>query len=99
MRTLEPDLTSSVCPLCGGSLKYSAPSHHLPVGYLLRGVGRAKYLIGAAKGKGSFGITYIGLNAENGQRVAIKELFPRGCVTRGEKQEKVVCTPAFAGEY
>ena len=77
MTPLETD--SAFCPHCGRSSEYDCPIDHLPPGTLLN---HGKYLLGAAIGAGGFGITYIGLETTLNMRVAIKEFYPRGYVSR-----------------
>lgn len=66
------------CAMCGKSNSSEVPSHHLIPGTLLNG----KFLVGAAIGEGGFGITYIGRDINLDMRVAIKEFFPNGFVSR-----------------
>ncbi len=67
------------CPHCGFySVGYDAPPHQLKPGSILNG----KYLVGRALGEGGFGITYIGFDLNLDLRVAIKEYYPNGLVTR-----------------
>ena len=66
------------CPFCGKDLTVPIPQHHLPPGTLLH----QRYWVGAALGEGGFGITYAGLDTSLNLRVAIKEFFPSGFVTR-----------------
>lgn len=44
------------------------------------------YLVGRVLGHGGFGITYIGMNIDSGEVVAIKEYFPTGQTTRASQQ-------------
>lgn len=68
-----------VCPHCGfDSAGYAPPSHQLLPGSILNG----KYLVGRSLGEGGFGITYIGFDLNLDLRVAIKEYYPNGFVTR-----------------
>ena len=76
MRQIKDD--ARFCPHCGKDLSAATPPHHLPPGTVLRG----KYRLGAALGEGGFGITYVGLDTALDLRVAIKEFFPYGFVTR-----------------
>ena len=70
---------TGACPYCGFELSGYIPSpHHLPPGTVLAG----KYLTGRSIGEGGFGITYIGWDLNLETRVAIKEYFPEGFVTR-----------------
>jgi serine/threonine protein kinase len=46
------------------------------------------YVLGEVLGRGGFGVTYEATDARSGQRVAIKEFFPLGCVrARGQDEE------------
>ena len=68
-----------VCPHCGcDAAGYEAPVHQLRPGSILNG----KYLVGRSLGEGGFGITYIGFDLNLELRVAIKEYYPNGLVTR-----------------
>ncbi|MBQ3426404.1 MAG: protein kinase [Clostridia bacterium] len=68
-----------VCPHCGyDAAHYEVPLHHLRPGTILNG----KYYLGRALGEGGFGITYIGWDLNLEMKVAIKEYFPGGFVSR-----------------
>ncbi len=68
-----------LCPRCGfDAAGYDAPPHQLKPGSILNG----KYLVGRSLGEGGFGITYIGFDLNLELRVAIKEYYPNGFVTR-----------------
>ncbi len=70
---------NGVCTVCGfNNLKYRHPSHWLKPKTLLNG----KYVIGKVLGEGGFGITYTGFDLNKNVRVAIKEYFPSGFVSR-----------------
>lgn len=70
---------NAVCPHCGfDANSYEAPLHHLAPGTILNG----KYWTGIALGEGGFGITYIGWDINFELKVAIKEYFPNGFVSR-----------------
>ncbi len=67
------------CPVCGktnGDIpqRFSA----MAPGTILRG----RYLLGRVLGQGGFGITYIGMDLVLLRKVAVKEFFPTGIVTR-----------------
>ena len=75
------------CPRCGFDEQNYVPAlHHLPPGTILAG----KYLIGKALGEGGFGITYIGWDLNLEMKVAIKEYYPNGFVTRNCTYDKTV---------
>ncbi len=57
-----------------------SPPHHLPQRTVLGTQNR--YLIGKALGEGGFGITYLAWDLQQGIKVAVKEYFPSGYVTR-----------------
>ena len=73
------------CPYCGGDLSWTGKKGiDLPVGTVLTGGdGRRAYQIGAARGMGGFGITYIALELKSNKRTAVKEYFPTRCAIRG----------------
>ncbi len=72
------------CPRCGGDLGWTGAESHLPVGTVLPGSGGLRaYQIGAARGQGGFGVTYIALETGSRRRVAVKEYFPTRCACRG----------------
>lgn len=62
----------------------------LPPGFRL-----ARYELIRVLGKGSFGITYLGLDAASGRKVAVKELIPDSIVTRIEDGEVAVQSDAL----
>lgn len=67
------------CDSCGfNNSTYEPPLHHLRPGTILAG----KYIVGKSIGEGGFGITYIGYDINLEIRVAIKEYFPNGFVSR-----------------
>ena len=56
-----------------------------------------RYIIEGVLGQGGFGITYLGIDELHEKKVAIKEFFPQGIVTRNiEYQDTVMVT--FVGE-
>ena len=71
---------SEICPHCGIHVNYLGDPMHLPVGTAL--MGRKTYVVGASRGQGGFGVTYIALDTETNERVAIKEYFPTYCSGR-----------------
>lgn len=67
------------CQFCGFDEEAQAgPSYHLPCRSILNG----KYLVGRVLGEGGFGITYLGWDLNLDMKVAIKEYYPSGLVTR-----------------
>ncbi len=67
------------CQHCGFNNKsYEPPAHHLKPGTILAG----KYILGKALGEGGFGITYVGYDINLDLKIAIKEYFPSGFVSR-----------------
>lgn len=74
---------------CGhcGYLPDSGPKslQHLPPGIVLA----EKYLIGTALGQGGFGITYLAWDINLGIKLAIKEYFPQGMLSRAPGQTDV----------
>lgn len=69
----------AVCRHCGKNLEIKDEiRHQLKPFTILSG----KYLVGDVLGEGGFGITYIGFDLNLELRVAIKEFYPNGFVTR-----------------
>lgn len=56
-----------------------------------------RYIIEGVLGQGGFGITYLGIDELHEKKVAIKEFFPQGIVTRNIEYEDAV-TVTFVGE-
>ena len=56
-----------------------------------------RYTIEKVLGQGGFGITYLGIDELHEEKVAIKEFFPQGIVTRNIEYEDAV-TVTFVGE-
>ncbi len=81
-----------VCPSCqyqeDNSLETSL---YLKPRTILNG----KYLIGRNIGQGGFGITYLGWDLTLNIRLAVKEFFPRGLVSRHPEKNKVI---SYTGE-
>lgn len=76
---LENENRNEVCPHCGFYLPdYTEQRHYLPMETILKG----RYLLGSVLGEGGFGITYSAYDLQNERRVAIKELFIAGVVSR-----------------
>ena len=67
------------CPSCGASVRKPAGNGiALQPGTILYG----KYLVGKLLGQGGFGITYLGFDLNLKSKIAIKEYFLNGFVTR-----------------
>ena len=73
-------VTTDTCPYCGSNVHYTGNPMHLPVGTTLNGA--HPYVLGACRGQGGFGVTYIALDAMTNARVAVKEYFPTYCSGR-----------------
>ena len=56
-----------------------------------------RYIIEGVLGQGGFGITYLGMDELHKKKVAIKEFFPQGIVTRNIEYEDTV-TVTLVGE-
>ena len=82
-----------VCPFCGfDESSYEPSPHHLQPRSILGG----KCLIGRVLGEGGFGITYMGWDLNLDLKLAIKEYYPTGFVTRTNTTTNTV-TP-YRGE-
>jgi len=70
---------NAFCTECGYN-----EAEHIPAPHLLRPrtILNGKYLLGKVLGEGGFGITYIGWDLTLDLKVAIKEFFPTGFVSR-----------------
>lgn len=77
----------AICPYCNyNTEKANVPSLYLPPGAILAG----KYAIGKVLGQGGFGITYVAWDLNLEIRVAIKEFFPQGFVSRLPGENRIV---------
>lgn len=73
------DKNAQYCPACGHERStYVNKVHQLPVFTVLQG----RYLTGKCLGEGGFGITYLARDLLKSERVAIKELFVQGVISR-----------------
>ena len=73
------DFRGYPCPKCGfDPSKEQGSEYILPPQTILAG----KYLVGRVLGQGGFGITYIGWDISLERKVAIKEYYPSGQVSR-----------------
>lgn len=81
------------CPLCGFAVESYTPAPHiLPLKTILNG----KYLVGKVLGQGGFGIIYLGWDLNLDMKLAIKEYYPDGFVTRDCHTTTVIS--AYAGD-
>ncbi|MDE5593037.1 MAG: protein kinase, partial [Clostridiales bacterium] len=81
--------TDRVCMNCHHKADdVPSPPHHLPQRSVIGPQNR--YLIGKALGEGGFGITYLGWDLQQGIKVAVKEYFPSGYVTRVAGNNQVI---------
>lgn len=93
MRIRETE--EQICPHCG----YAEGAESVDYGQLQPWtILGGKYLVGKSLGDGGFGITYIGMEIDLEQRVAIKEFYPYGFVTRNSKQSDMVYAVDSASE-
>ncbi len=86
---MQPNSGSARCEHCGYPQEGKNLPHQLPQGALLD----RQYLVGRVLGQGGFGITYLGLDQKLNRRIAIKEYFPSGLVSRdAARTSAVTCT-------
>ena len=75
----EMEQNEKFCSFCGyGRMQDKEVMYHLKPYTILNG----KYIVGKVLGEGGFGITYIGYDINLEMKVAIKEFYPNGFVTR-----------------
>lgn len=86
---------SGLCPVCGGDMGIQNAPHQLPVNSILN----ARYLVGKTLGAGGFGITYVGYDLKLESKVAIKEYFLSGGVSRTRSLTVVPTEPAAAEPF
>ncbi|MGI6151612.1 MAG: protein kinase domain-containing protein [Christensenellales bacterium] len=67
-----------ICEFCGFDNSAPKSPHHLTPRTILAG----KFMVGRVLGEGGFGITYMGYDLNLDCRVAIKEYYPAGFVSR-----------------
>jgi len=85
------DEENTFCRFCGSSnISEKNKAHQLECGSILAGA----YFIGRVLGQGGFGITYIGYDLNLNIKVAIKEYYPEGFVTRDIGTKTLVITLA-----
>ncbi len=95
LNCMEEKGEGNICPHCGfDENNYEHSAHHLPMGTVLAG----KYLVGKVLGEGGFGITYMGIDLNLEIKMAIKEYYPNGFVTR-ENNTTVFSYKGEKGEF
>lgn len=77
---------SNYCPHCGRNSYPDRTAHYLSAGSMLNN----RYLIGNALGEDGFSITYIARDMNIDRRVAVKEYYPMGHVTRNSANSNQV---------
>ena len=86
--------TSNPCPRCGFSWeKMRKGGRELEPFTILAG----RYLLGVQIGAGGFGITYIAMDLDKEQPVAVKEFFPAALAVR--EGLRVAARPGEEGRY
>ena len=78
------------CGECGAGapgIEVARHPHYLPPGTPLN---HGQYLVGRTLGAGGFGVTYLGVDAQLGMRLAIKELLPIDLAVRAADGKHVV---------
>lgn len=78
----------AICPYCHKQNVPDRIPHHLAPGTVLNG----QYIVGNSLGEGGFGITYVGRDTKLQMRVAIKEYYPLGKVSRDNSRDNNVYT-------
>lgn len=84
------------CPKCGYDFKVSAENSFCLKPKTVLG---ERYILGTMIGSGGFGITYIGWDTVLSTKVAVKEFFPSGLVTRNTDGMTVNLTGAVDESY
>lgn len=87
--------SGGICEHCGFNNGAPVYPHQLPPMTVLAG----KYLTGRVLGEGGFGITYLGIDMNLGLKVAIKEYYPAGFVSRTSQSATVAPYSGTNGEY
>lgn len=82
------DLLDAECQTCGATQdEPNRDRRALPPGCQVAN----KYAIGRVLGSGGFGITYLAQDMQLSRRVALKEFFPTGLVSRSVDRTTLVC--------
>jgi len=86
--------STNPCPDCGYNEFTADLSPHLLRPRTILG---GKYLVGKVIGQGGFGITYVGWDLNLGLRIALKEYYPSGFVTRETTSTSSATVQPFTG--
>lgn len=78
----------AICPHCHKQNVPDRIPHHLAPGTVLNG----QYIVGNSLGEGGFGVTYVGRDTKLQMRVAVKEYYPLGKVSRDNSRDNNVYT-------
>lgn len=85
------EYTGTRCPHCGFEAgAYEPIPTALPPATLLH----EQYIVGTVLGKGGFGITYVGYDNLQRQKVAIKEFYPAAVAYRNSEETTEITVPA-----
>ena len=86
------DPNAKFCSNCGFSGRSNQEKYPvaLPAGTVLAG----RYIVGRVLGQGGFGITYLALDYQTKEKVALKEYFPETMVTRSQS----LTVSSYAGD-
>lgn len=96
MRELTEEEKQNGCPYCGYRLDDNSEGqlHRLKPYTVLNG----KYMIGKVLGEGGFGITYLGYDLTLEMKIAIKEYYPTGYVSREIQNSNTVIALTGSGK-
>ena len=93
---MQYDEKLTECPQCGHKEGIMpAVSYYLEPGAVLKD----RYIIGEVIGSGGFGITYIGWDKMLNLKIAIKEYYPNGVVSRENSSRRVSLTGSTTEEF
>lgn len=96
LNCMEFTVVNGTCRSCGFKRRFAKKrSRGLCPGVILHG----KYLVGRMLGEGGFGITYIGLDLDQGRKVAIKEFMPANAAGRSPDGLQVISKDRESFEY
>ena len=76
-----------ICPYCG--YKRGTPAkikYHLQPGTVIAD----RYIIGTVIGYGGFGVTYVAWDSQLSIKIAVKEFYPNGLVSRAPETTEVI---------